>query len=59
MDATTFRTSASEYAEAPEAVMKLSLAHAVESAALRAYARSDLFEKRRALLDDWGAFATG
>ena len=39
--------------------MELSLAHSVGSAVERAYARSDLFEKRRALMEKWVACATG
>ena len=39
--------------------MELSLAHSVGSAVERACARSDLFEKPRALMEKWGAYATG
>jgi hypothetical protein len=34
----------------------MALAHQVGSAVERAYRRSDLFEKRRRLMDDWGRF---
>ena len=54
----SFRTWASERTNADHAVMELSLAHAVGSAVERAYARSDLLAKRRALMDRWAAFVT-
>ncbi|MEO1329053.1 MAG: site-specific integrase [Pseudomonadota bacterium] len=38
---------------------ELSLAHQVGDEVERAYARSDLLARRRALLDDWAAFVTG
>ena len=41
------------------AVMEVSLAHAVGSAVEAAYARSDLFERRRALMDQWAAYLGG
>ena len=56
---TAFRTWASERTDAPETVMELALAHLVGSAATRAYARSDLLEKRRVLMERWGTFAEG
>lgn len=55
---TCFRTWASERTNADHAVMELSLAHAVGSAVERAYARSDMLEKRRRLMDRWGRFVT-
>ena len=55
----TFRDWASECAEADHAAIELSLAHKVGSAVERAYARSDLIEKRRLLMAEWGLFATG
>lgn len=56
---TSFRNWAAECTDAPHAAMELSLAHAVGSAVERAYARSDLLEKRRVLMEQWAAFATG
>ena len=53
-----FRDWASECTEADHAVIELSLAHKVGSAVERAYARSDLLERRRLLMTDWGMFAT-
>ena len=54
-----FRDWAAECTSAPHAVMELSLAHAVGSSVEQAYARSDLIEKRRALMTEWGRFVTG
>ena len=53
-----FRDWAAECTSAPHAVMELSLAHAVGSSVEQAYARSDLIEKRRALMQDWADFLT-
>ena len=55
----TFRDWASEAAGAPREVAELSLAHTVGSEVERAYARSDLLEKRRALMERWAQFVTG
>ena len=55
----SFRVWASECTNADHAVMELSLAHAVGSAVEQAYARSDLLEKRRRLMQRWAEFATG
>ena len=54
-----FRDWAAECTSAPHAVMELSLAHAVGSSVEQAYARSDLIEKRRALMQAWADFVTG
>ena len=56
---TAFRTWASERTSVPHAVCEMALAHRVGSDVERSYARSDLFEKRRGLMDQWGAFVTG
>lgn len=55
----TFRDWAAEVANAPREVAEMSLAHKVGSEVERAYARSDLLDKRRALMERWGAFVTG
>ena len=52
----TFRDWASEMANATREVAEMSLAHQVGSDVERAYARSDLLEKRRALMRDWSAY---
>lgn len=55
----SFRTWASEQTDAPRAVMEAALAHRLGDQAEQAYARSDLFEKRRKLMADWGAYLAG
>ncbi len=52
----TFRDWAAECTNAPHSVMELSLAHAAGSSVEQAYARSDLFAKRRKLMDQWADF---
>jgi len=54
----SLRTWASEKTNADHAVMESSLAHAVGSAVERAYARSDMLDKRRRLLGQWSQFVT-
>ena len=54
----SFRDWASEQTNVPHAVAEAALAHQVGSAVERSYARSDLFEKRRDLMDRWAEFAT-
>lgn len=49
----TFRNWAAERTNYPREIAELALAHTVGSAVERAYMRSDLFEKRRALMQDW------
>ncbi|MEP3675380.1 tyrosine-type recombinase/integrase [Sulfitobacter sp.] len=52
----TFRDWASEVANVPREVAEKSLAHSVGSDVERAYARSDLLDKRRALMRDWSQY---
>jgi hypothetical protein len=40
----------------PKELAELSLAHTVGNAVENAYRRSDLFERRRALMQDWAAW---
>jgi integrase len=54
----TFRDWASESANARREVAEMSLAHKVGSDVERAYARSDLLEKRRLLMARWSEFVT-
>ena len=54
----SFRVWASERTSASYAVMEMCLAHTVGSQTERAYARSDLFEKRRILMQQWSDYAT-
>ena len=46
-------------ASVPHAVAEMVLAYAVGSSVERSYARSDLFEKRRPLMDRWAAYVAG
>ena len=54
-----FRTWASERTSVPHAVCEMALAHRVGSDVERSYARSDLFEKRRGLMDLWASYVAG
>lgn len=51
-----FSTWASECTKHPDHLVELALAHTVGGAVERAYRRSDLFEARRALMEDWSNF---
>lgn len=55
----SFRDWASESAHAQREVAEAALSHATGNAVEQSYARSDLLERRRALMDAWGRFATG
>jgi integrase len=55
----SFRDWAAEQTSAPGEVAEAALAHAVPSAVEAAYKRTDFFERRRELMDDWGRFASG
>lgn len=52
----SFRDWAEEQGGMPREVAELCLAHEVGNAVERAYLRTDLFARRRTLLDDWSAF---
>jgi integrase len=54
----TFRDWAAERTNYPREVCEAALAHAVENKVEAAYRRTDLFEKRRSLIDAWARFAT-
>ena len=54
----SFRTWAAERSGATRDVAELALAHVVGGAVERSYARSDLFDQRRGLMDRWAAFVT-
>ena len=43
----------------PREVVEAALAHAVRNPGEAAYARSDLFARRRRLMDDWAAYLAG
>ncbi len=55
----TFRDWASEVAHAPRELAEMSLSHNVGNDVERAYARSDLLERRRALMERWSSFLAG
>ena len=52
----SFRDWASERTYTPHAVMEAALAHTIKNKAEAAYARSDLFEKRRELMESWAEY---
>ena len=52
----SFRDWASEQTHTPHAVMEAALAHTIRNKAEAAYARSDLFEKRRLLMEAWATY---
>ena len=43
----------------PREVIEAALAHVVPNKVEAAYARSDLFERRRLLMDDWARYVDG
>ena len=43
----------------PSEVVEAAFAHTVHNPTEAAYARSDLFERRRHLIDDWAAYLSG
>lgn len=53
---TSFRTWAQERTNFPREMAEAALAHLSGDATERAYARSDLFEKRRKMMNAWAAF---
>lgn len=54
----TFRDWANENTHYPRQVCELALAHDTRDQTEAAYSRSDMLEKRRALMADWAAYAT-
>lgn len=53
---TSFRTWAQEQTNFPREVAEMALAHKVGNAVEAAYARSDLFEKRRKMMESWAGY---
>jgi integrase len=51
-----FRDWASEQTNAPHAVCEAALAHVISNSVEAAYARSDLFDRRRELMEAWATF---
>jgi integrase len=54
----SFRNWAEEKTNTQRSVVEAALAHQVENKVEAAYLRTDLFEKRRRLMDSWAAYAT-
>lgn len=54
----TFRDWAEEATSYPHQVKEMALAHAVKNKVEAAYLRTDLFEKRRDMMDAWASHAT-
>ncbi len=54
----TFRDWAGETTGFPREVIEAALAHGIKDKAEAAYARSDLFDKRRKLMEAWALFST-
>ncbi len=52
----SFRDWAAERTDVPREVCELALAHVSSDRVEAAYRRSDLFEKRRELMEDWAAY---
>ena len=52
----TFRDWAGEETDHPREVIEAALAHVVRNRVEAAYARSDLFERRRVLMHDWSRY---
>jgi integrase len=55
----SFRMWAAETNSAPREVAEMALAHVLRDATEAAYQRSDLFERRRVLMQDWADFLGG
>jgi integrase len=53
---TSFRTWAQERSTFPREVAEAALAHVVGDTTEQAYARSDVFEKRRKMMESWAQF---
>ncbi len=53
---TSFRTWAQEKTNYPREVAEAALAHSIKDKAEAAYARSDVFEKRRKMMDAWASY---
>ena len=55
----SFRDWAAEETDHPREVAEAALAHKVRRQIEAAYRRSDLFERRRRLMDDWAGYVVG
>lgn len=52
----TFRDWAAEVTHYPNEVVEMALAHSIDNKVEAAYRRGDMFEKRRAIMEDWAAW---
>ena len=55
----SFRDWAAEETDHPREVVEAALAHVVKNKVEAAYLRSDLFDRRRRLMEDWAAYLAG
>ena len=55
----SFRDWAAERTSTPREVVEAALAHTVQNPTEAAYARRDLFERRRRLMDGWAEHLSG
>ena len=55
----SFKNWTLEQTDTPWAVSEAALAHTLGNSTEQAYARSDLFDRRRALMQDWADYLTG
>ena len=55
----SFRDLAAECSDAPREVCELALAHVNTNSIKAAYRRTDLFERRRVLMEQWATFPRG
>ena len=55
----SFRDWAAEETDHPREVVEAALAHVVKSKVEAAYRRTDLFERRRRLMNDWATYLAG
>ena len=55
----SFRDWAAEETDHPREVVEAALAHVVRNPVEAAYMRSDPFERRRRLMDDWSSYLAG
>ena len=55
----SFRDWAAEETDHPREVVEAALAHVVHNKVEAAYRRSDLFERRRRVMEDWAAYLAG
>ena len=55
----SFRDWSAEETDHPREVIEAALAHVVQNRVEAAYRRTDLFERRRRLMDDWATYLAG